>query len=396
MVMTMEVRIREFSDLRSVFLGTFPALLFCLAMDFVPGFFLGKYFDKLIDSYPIILILIPGLMGLRGNIFGSMASRLTTGLHIGTVKPSLRDEAIIKNIVIGLWLTFIPVLILWIVGLVKVGDLHSAILVLGIIFASTFFSVILLGYSTALSAIIPYLKGLDPDRIAAPIITSIADLVTLPVLILFVLIYEHHKTSFLLLFLITIFLFALIILKIKLGESEIRVVKEVLSILVITAVISSFSGIIFEQYSSLINSVIIMSVLYPSIADTAGNFGSIIGSSTSTRVHLGEIEGFIDRKFVSDLLVYSFIGVLMAVIMNGAGIVIAEKFLGADAGIILEFLVLYPALLVVSMCLAYIFAIAFTKLGFDPDNVTVPLITTVSDLLSVGFVILISIMVVGG
>lgn len=54
---------REF--IREVMLASFPALLLCLLLDFFAGAFLGKFFDKIMNEYPIILVILPGLMGLR-------------------------------------------------------------------------------------------------------------------------------------------------------------------------------------------------------------------------------------------------------------------------------------------------------------------------------------------
>jgi len=47
-----------------------PVLYLCLIFDVFAGFFLGTNFEKFVENYPYLLIVLPGLMGLRGNVFG--------------------------------------------------------------------------------------------------------------------------------------------------------------------------------------------------------------------------------------------------------------------------------------------------------------------------------------
>ena len=183
--------------LREAFFISFPALILCLLLDFFAGVFLGRFFDKIMNEYPIILIILPGIMGLRGNIYGSLASRFTTMLHIGEMSPTLRDENVTKNIFISLLLSLLPTTVLWFVGIIKIRDVDIAVSVFLIIVVSTVFAGVLLGYSAALATIVPFKKEIDPDAVAAPIITSVADLITIPLLVGFMLLYERKAGIFL-------------------------------------------------------------------------------------------------------------------------------------------------------------------------------------------------------
>lgn len=371
--------------LRNLFLGTFPALLICILLDFVAGGFLGKFFEKMMNSYPLILIILPGLMGLRGNIFGTMASRLTTMLHLGEMEATLGDERISRNIFLSMLLSIIPILILWFIGVLKLGC-SGAIKVLLIVLVSTIFTTLILGYSTALATLIPYRRGIDPDTVAAPIVTSAGDLVTIPFLILFLLIYEIHLPLF---YILTITAFAIILVfsrKIR-GVYESRIFREVLLILGILSLISSISGGLLEHYSEVIYSSLIFSVLYPPVAGTTGNFGSIIGAKTSTRIHLGEIEGFMDRESIFDILLHFLTAFPIAFLMNLIGVLVVELFIGKSGELIPLFILSYPFLILLNMILAYFIARGFTKLGMDPDNATVPAITTIGDLTSMIFIV---------
>ncbi|MBC7114922.1 MAG: magnesium transporter [Archaeoglobi archaeon] len=379
--------------LRNLFLGTLPALLICILLDFVAGGFLGKFFDKIMSSYPLILIILPGLMGLRGNIFGTMASRLTTMLHLGEMEATLRDERISKNIFLSMLLSLIPILILWFIGVLTLGS-SGAVEILLIVIVSTIFTTLILGYSTAIAAVIPYRKGIDPDTVAAPLVTSAGDLVTLPFLILFLLIHENSPSTF---YILTLIAFATILVlsrKIRRGDYERRIFREVLLILGVLSLISSISGGLLEHYSEIIYASLIFSVLYPPIADTTGNFGSIIGAKTSTRIHLGEIEGFMDRESLLDIFSHFLTAFPIALLMNLMGIFVLNLFTGKSGEIIPLFILSYPFLILLNMIFAYFIAKGFTRIGMDPDNATVPVITTIGDLSSVIFIVLMAEMMV--
>jgi mgtE-like transporter len=370
--------------------GTLPALILCLLLDFVAGGVLGKFFEKIMESYPIILIILPGLMGLRGNIFGAMASRLTTMLHLGEMEPKIRDERAFKNIFLSIILSLLPVLILWLVGLLKVGRISDALFILLIVIVSTIFATLLLGYSTVLATVIPYRRGVDPDTVAAPLVTSVGDLVTVPFLIFFILLYENSSSLFYLFSFIALGILILMFIRTKMGEEDWKVFREVIGIIGILSIVSSISGGMLEHYSKVIYASVLFSVLYPPIADSTGNYGSIIGAKTSTRIHLGEIEGFMDGETLLDIIMYFLTGFLIALLMNFIGIFVVSLTLGKSVGILLPFILLYPFLLLFNMLLAYYLARAFTKLGVDPDNTTVPTITTLGDVTSVIFIVLLA------
>ena len=65
------------------------ALLICAVGDLFAGIILGKM-TFLLEAFPGLLVIIPGAIGMRGNIFGSFASRLSTNLHIGLIAPEFK------------------------------------------------------------------------------------------------------------------------------------------------------------------------------------------------------------------------------------------------------------------------------------------------------------------
>jgi len=374
----------EFDSFKSAWKVTFPALLLCLIFDFVGGTFLGGYFEKLMVSYPIILVVLPGIMGLRGNIYGALASRFTTSLFLGEMKPSLRDRKVFEGLVLGITLSLLPVILLWFVGFVKVGK--NALEVLAILLSSTIFVSILLSYATAVVSVIPFRKGVDPDAVASPLITSIADLLTIPMLIAFIIFFEVDRYLFYVVLIALIFTFLLFFLKFKLDR---RVFFEMSIILVTLAVIEGVSGGILESYSEYIYRTFILSVIYPAILDSLGNYGCVIGSKTSTRLHLGEIDKLLDMRSANDIASLLSTSIPLSLIMYSLGYVISIS-LGKSASINYEFFLLYPIVAFGVMLLGYLLAFVSYRFGLDPDNVTVPTITTLADLIGTSFTVFVA------
>ena len=373
--------------LKEIILASFPALFLCLFLDFFAGAFLGKFFKKIMIEYPIILVILPGLMGLRGNIYGSLASRFTTMLHLGEMNPTLKDKNVVKNIFISILLSLLPVTILWLVGVIKVREVGIAVAVFLIVITSTIFTSLLLGYSTALATIIPFKKGVDPDAVAAPIVTSIADLITIPLLVGFMFLYEDTPKTFYFLLVLAIILSLIVGKGFKIGKQERKVFVEVLSIVGVLAFISSISGTLLESYSDIIHASIIFSVMYPAILDSTGNLGSVIGAKTSTRIHLGEIEKLFNKTTVIEISLYTILAAILGVLANLIAIGVVKLTLHTHIGFVKPFLLLYPLLAFGVMWMAYFLAITFDRLGLDPDNATVPTITTLADIFSTLFTV---------
>ncbi|MEM2070040.1 MAG: magnesium transporter [Archaeoglobaceae archaeon] len=371
--------------LKSAWKLSFPTLLLCLALDFVPGMVLGVNFENIITSYPILLVALPGLMGMRGNIFGALASRFTTSLYLGEMEPSLKDRRVYEGLTLSISLAILPVVILWFIGGIKTEFLNF-LPAFAILIASTIFACLILGFTTSLVTVVPFRKNLDPDLLATPTITSVADLVTIPTLILFIVLFEVNDKivilsafSFLVLFFVMLFYF----------RPSKKVFLEVGIALSFLALLSSVTGSILESFSEKIYEVFILTVLYPAILDSLGNYGCIIGSKTSTRLHMGEINHVIDKKSFEYILSLLTTSLALSVIIFLIGVVVSS-ILGREAELTLIFFFLYPTIALLVMLLAHFFAVFAYRHNLDPDNVTIPTITTLTDLIATAFVILLA------
>src|SRR6266704_7041096 len=84
----------------------FVALLLSSGGDLVAGLTLGAITGTL-ESLPGLLVLVPAAIGMRGNIFGGLGSRLGTAIHTGTFTLSRRRSTVVgQNVLSSLTLTF--------------------------------------------------------------------------------------------------------------------------------------------------------------------------------------------------------------------------------------------------------------------------------------------------
>lgn len=145
------------------------------------GFILAIFTNKLL-LIPGMLILIPGLLEMRGNISGSFASRLASGLFLGVIKPGNKKSKLINgNLVASFFLALIVSLALGVIAYLF-NSIIFHIYMPKIILISLVSGVIanFIEIPLALSATF-YLfrKGHDPNNIMGPFITSTGDIITI-------------------------------------------------------------------------------------------------------------------------------------------------------------------------------------------------------------------------
>jgi len=83
----------------------FVALLISSGGDLLAGLTLGAITGTL-ESLPGLLVLVPAAIGMRGNVFGALGSRLGTAIHTGTFRLSRRMDTVVgQNLAVSLSLS---------------------------------------------------------------------------------------------------------------------------------------------------------------------------------------------------------------------------------------------------------------------------------------------------
>jgi len=381
--------------LKETYKVTLSSLVASLIIGFFGGTFLGKYFDKIRSSYPGLLVILPGMMGLRGNVFGSMASRFSTMLYLGDLEPSLKDKNVLRNIVVGIMLSMIPVTLLWSVGVLK-GIRENAFEILLIVISSTVFVSILLGYFTAFVTIFTFKRGTDPDSIAAPLVASMGDLLTIPSLIAFILFLEYSVKEFWLSNLVLIAAFVVLIRISRIRWEKLFEFREIFITITLLALLSTISGGLLEHYSDVIHKSILLSFAYPSLLSSFGNYGSVIAAKTSTKLHLGEINKFLSLDPFLDILSLFTTTPLIGLLINIFSILVAKLVLGVSIKPIFLLALTYPFMALFIMLFSYSLSYVLFMKNIDPDNVAIPLIATNSDILGTIYAVVVAKLVIGG
>lgn len=173
------------------------ALLICACGDLVAGIVLGRM-DIFLETFPGLLVIIPGAIGMRGNIFGSFASRLSTALHIGIIDPKFnRSEELINNIFSSFVLTLFLSLFLAIIAKVicvifgfpsmDIVDFILISLIAGVI------SIVIMLPVTMFISFRSFERGWDPDNVTTPLVAAVGDLFTLPAIVVALFIISALK-----------------------------------------------------------------------------------------------------------------------------------------------------------------------------------------------------------
>ena len=167
-----------------------PLLTLCIIIEIFAGqiLHLGQ---KTLVVFPIFLISIPVINGVGGNIGCILGARLASGLHVGYINIDFKDKKMRENLIIAILMGIITYVILAIL-IYFIASLGGVLMGIGLI---KFISVILgtgvllvciISLASVLTAFWSFKKGLDPDDIVAPVVTTIGD--TLGIILLFLFI----------------------------------------------------------------------------------------------------------------------------------------------------------------------------------------------------------------
>jgi mgtE-like transporter len=90
----------------------FVALLLSSGGDLLAGLALS-FMDRSLQRLPGLFILIPAAIGMRGNIFGALGSRLGTGIHSGIFEQDRDRKGFLgQNVMGSIYLTLATCLFL--------------------------------------------------------------------------------------------------------------------------------------------------------------------------------------------------------------------------------------------------------------------------------------------
>lgn len=163
-----------------------PALLLAGLGALGAGWILGLMVPRL-QAHAGILIMVPGLMALRGNINGAMGSRLGSAVHLGLVRPGrpfgpVTQANFAASLVLSLAVGMLVGALGW--GFSLVAGLPTVSLGLLVLVGGTtgLLSGLLLAAITIAIVLTAAHTGVDPDNVTGPLLTTVGDVITMGVL----------------------------------------------------------------------------------------------------------------------------------------------------------------------------------------------------------------------
>jgi mgtE-like transporter len=152
----------------------------------IAGIILAIYTNKLL-LIPGILLTLPAFLDMRGNISGSLASRLSSGLFLGVIKPNtIRTRIIRGNIYASILLAVILALFLGLITfLFNNFVLHVYTPeIIGLFFVAGLIANMIEVPLTIIFTFYFFKKGHDPNNILGPFVTSSGDITSIVSLII--------------------------------------------------------------------------------------------------------------------------------------------------------------------------------------------------------------------
>ncbi len=160
------------------------------------------------------------------------------------------------------------------------------------------------------------------------------------------------------------------------------IVRNMFPLLVVLSVVVLWAGLTLEAAEEMLTEFTLLAVMVPTMVDMGGNLGAILSSRLSTRFHLGTTS--LDPR--DRVLVANVAAILALAVSVFTALAVGAYLLGLVIGAALTL----PQLLVISLVsgmsvavIAVVCSFLATylsyRVGVDPDDTTIPVVTNVVD-----------------
>jgi mgtE-like transporter len=373
------------------------ALVLSTVAGFIAGLTLSGIGDTL-QALPGLIILIPAAVGMRGTIFGAIGARLGTTNAAGTFEVSFRKDGVLyENVYVAVVTTFGSAL--WLAVLAKIAasafgepsiSIWSLITisVVGGALGSLFILMVTVGLS-----ILSHRRGWDLDSVSTPMVTALGDMVTLPTLYLATFLVKNQTANALVSGLCLAVALYATVRAYTVNDSIVRrIILEMTAVILLTPILDILSGVLQEHRLTELTAVPVLLILIPPFVSQAGALGGIFSSRTSSKLQIGVItpRGLPEVPAIVDATIVFALGVVVFALIGAIAVGLAALTGQSPASpgrvaasTLLAGLIATP----ITIVLSYYLAIVTYRFGLDPDNQTVPIITSVMDLLGVACVL---------
>jgi len=340
---------------------------------------------------PWAIALYPAIVSAKGVIGGLLSGRLGTALHLGTVHPRFfkNTKSFYKLIQALIVITLATSVAICAISLVF-GHLFWGITLADFpAILSVVVATMAIGLSLTLITIkvafISFKKGLDPDIVVYPVMSTVADiLITLCYVVVLNLFFFNALGNWIIVIIgLSLVVLVLYILPKNRHEAEFtRTLKESMATLLFVAFIVNVTGTILKGIDDFVGSRKEIYTVYPALIDMIGDVGSVVGSTATTKLALGLLTPSfssmrnhaknISSAWIVSIMMFLVLAVLSLSIHN---LLSLSSFFNLISILLITNVIAVAAIVFVS----YAISILTFKKGLDPDNFVIPIESSLAD-----------------
>lgn len=182
------------SELWSIYRQALPVLLVALGGGLFSGLVLEEVLAS-VERFPGLLVMVPVFLATRGNVYGALGGRISSGLHQGLIEPRFEWDdrlvnAVLASLVNGIGISIVIAVLTWLALSILGWSVAALFELVGImLIAGVLTSVVMIAILLGL-IFLGYEHGYDPDNLVGPIVTTVGDVFGMLFLLLSVSLVE--------------------------------------------------------------------------------------------------------------------------------------------------------------------------------------------------------------
>jgi mgtE-like transporter len=132
-------------------------------------------------EYPGLLFLLPAFLATRGNVYGALGARISTGLHQGLIEPRfVRDRrlanAVAASFVNGVTISVFVGVASWLILRSLGRESASLTELIGVTLVAGLLTSVVMIVGLLALVFAGYRRGVDPDNLVGPVVTTLGDM----------------------------------------------------------------------------------------------------------------------------------------------------------------------------------------------------------------------------
>ncbi len=381
------------SDSSKSFFSSLKATIAAFAFS-IGGLLAGFVFASQLGVFelaPWAIALYPAIISAKGVTGGLLSGRLGTALHLGTIYPrflgntksfyKLIEALVVITLATSVAMSSISLLFGYLFGGVTFADFPDILSVV----MSTMTIGLSISFVTIKVAFASFKKGLDPDIVVYPVMSTVADIFITICYFAMLNLFFFSQAGILITALIAVahlLLVFYIIPKNRHQTEFTKTIKESLVTMMFVAVIANITGTVLKRINILIENRKEIYTVYPALMALIGDVGSVVGSTATTKLALGLLSPTFSsiRHHTRTILSAWTASLIMFVILAISALSIHGIFsLPAFFSLILTLIMANVIAITAIVILSYGVSILTFKKGLDPDNFVIPIESSFAD-----------------